>query len=59
MNALKITHAGKKQTKYYEECLFLGNTGVAMTDYTYSSPYTQYTATYPPYGYGTGSLLSK
>ncbi|KAB7507212.1 hypothetical protein Anas_00561 [Armadillidium nasatum] len=37
----------------------LGNNGVAMADYTYSSPYTQYTASYPAYGYGTGSLLSK
>ncbi|XP_050732040.1 paired box protein Pax-5-like isoform X13 [Eriocheir sinensis] len=33
--------------------------GASMTDYTYSSPYTQYTSTYPAYGYGTGGLLSK
>nr|XP_045600972.1 paired box protein Pax-5-like [Procambarus clarkii] len=31
----------------------------AMTDYTYTSPYTQYSSTYPAYGYGTGGLLSK
>ncbi|XP_071528832.1 uncharacterized protein [Panulirus ornatus] len=31
----------------------------SMTDYTYSSPYTQYPSTYPAYGYGTGGLLSK
>ncbi|XP_063872590.1 paired box protein Pax-5-like isoform X12 [Scylla paramamosain] len=32
--------------------------GASMTDYTYSSPYTQYTTTYPAYGYGTGGLLN-
>ncbi|XP_069957370.1 paired box protein Pax-2-B-like isoform X5 [Cherax quadricarinatus] len=30
----------------------------AMTDYTYTSPYTQYSSTYPAYGYGTGGLLN-
>ncbi|XP_071529069.1 uncharacterized protein [Panulirus ornatus] len=30
----------------------------SMTDYTYSSPYTQYPSTYPAYGYGTGGLLN-
>nr|XP_045600642.1 putative uncharacterized protein DDB_G0283051 [Procambarus clarkii] len=29
-----------------------------MTDYTYTSPYTQYSSTYPAYGYGTGGLLN-
>ncbi|XP_066974058.1 paired box protein Pax-2-B-like isoform X2 [Macrobrachium rosenbergii] len=30
----------------------------SMVDYTYSSPYTQYSSTYPTYGYGTGGLLN-
>ncbi|XP_042206885.1 paired box protein Pax-2-B-like isoform X5 [Homarus americanus] len=30
----------------------------SMTDYTYTSPYTQYSSTYPAYGYGTGGLLN-
>ncbi|XP_071529050.1 uncharacterized protein [Panulirus ornatus] len=39
---------------------YSGTASIAsMTDYTYSSPYTQYPSTYPAYGYGTGGLLSK
>lgn len=34
-------------------------TAGSMADYTYSSPYTQYSSAYPTYGYGTGGLLSK
>ncbi|XP_064090514.1 paired box protein Pax-5-like isoform X8 [Macrobrachium nipponense] len=37
----------------------LGTASVgSMVDYTYSSPYTQYSSTYPTYGYGTGGLLN-
>nr|XP_027216759.1 paired box protein Pax-5-like isoform X8 [Penaeus vannamei] len=35
----------------------LGTAG-SMADYTYSSPYTQYSSAYPTYGYGTGGLLN-
>ncbi|XP_071529058.1 uncharacterized protein [Panulirus ornatus] len=38
---------------------YSGTASIAsMTDYTYSSPYTQYPSTYPAYGYGTGGLLN-
>ncbi|XP_071529054.1 LOW QUALITY PROTEIN: uncharacterized protein [Panulirus ornatus] len=38
---------------------YTGTASIAsMTDYTYSSPYTQYPSTYPAYGYGTGGLLN-
>ncbi|XP_042882798.1 paired box protein Pax-8-like isoform X5 [Penaeus japonicus] len=33
-------------------------TAGSMADYTYSSPYTQYSSAYPTYGYGTGGLLN-
>nr|CAD7568119.1 unnamed protein product [Timema californicum] len=35
-----------------------GAVGVPVNDYSYSSPYTQYTTSYGTYGYGTGGLLN-
>ncbi|XP_037772805.1 paired box protein Pax-5-like isoform X3 [Penaeus monodon] len=37
---------------------FHQGTAGSMADYTYSSPYTQYSSAYPTYGYGTGGLLN-
>ena len=37
----------------------VGGGVVPVSDYSYSSPYSQYTTTYGTYGYGAGGLLSK
>jgi hypothetical protein len=37
----------------------VGGGVVPVSDYSYSSPYSQYTTSYGTYGYGAGGLLSK
>ena len=45
---------------YIAVFFFLGSASVGtMADYSTYSSYTQYSTSYPTYGYGTGGLLSK